>query len=236
MSAAEFLGPLAEEGFVKAPPPRRPTTSTKATSEPTGPSPAAEWQSTEDQRAVNRAGFFSPIAWQLHCQGWIDEDEMKKGLAAGFVDGDSFRAHVAKSSAPSVFPPIRRDPTPALEDRRSPQFPFGVPSQKPALDLDDPAALLRLRISLGKGNRRAHLDVDQIQDDLRPLLVETSTDVDELERRQEQAGQYQAPLPWARGAKYWIIRRHRAAIDGTLIPRIPKQVNPCWHVGLQCLG
>ena len=127
MSAAEFLGPLADEGFVKAPPPRRPTTSTRATPEPTDPSPAAEWQSTEDQRAANRAGFFSPIAWQLHCQGWVDEDEMKRGLAAGFVDGDSFRAHVAESPAPSVFPPIRRDPTPALEDRRSPQFPFGGP-------------------------------------------------------------------------------------------------------------
>ncbi len=157
---------------------------------------------------------------------------MRQGLSAGFVDGESYRAHLANPPAQSVFPPVRQAlPAPAEEPRRSAQFPHGVPSSKPALDLDDEELKLRLKISLGRGNRRAHLDEDQVDLDLRPLLVEDSSVVDEYERRQAQHGQYEAPLPWAKGAKYWVIRRHRADIDGRLLPRIPVKVNPCWHVG-----
>ena len=101
-----------------------------------------------------------------------------------------------------------------------------MPSSKPALDLDDEELKLRLKISLGRGNRRAHLDEDQVDLDLRPLLVEDSSVVDEYERRQAQHGQYEAPLPWANGAKYWVIRRHRADIDGRLLPPHPSQGEP----------
>ena len=250
-------------GFAKAPPPSRqasapavaPSTAPAIRSsaatflgpEPTSPRSSAtpevdltstdgQWPSQEAHREANRAGCFSAVAWQVKSQGWTDEAEMRLGLSAGFVDGESYRAHIAGPSPKpeSVFPPAR----PAIADTpastaaagRSASFPYGVPSSKPALQLD-PSARMRLRISLGKGNRRAHLDEDQVDPDLRPLLVADSSVIDEYEKRQSEQGQFQAPLPWARGAAYLVIRRHIADRDGRRIPRIPVTVDPCLQVG-----
>ena len=71
MSAEEFLRPPVDEGFVKAPPPRPLASSTTRASESAGHSPAAKWQSDEDQRTGNRAGYNSPIAWQVRCHAEV---------------------------------------------------------------------------------------------------------------------------------------------------------------------
>ena len=50
-----------------------------------------------------------------------------------------------------------------------------------------------------------YLDEAQVQPDLRPLLVDDSSRIDDLVRHQHASGNWAAPLPYARGAAYYII-------------------------------